>query len=46
MQGKSFSIDLVRLVEVKIMISRNGLVICEGFKPDYFVFLLEYRREI
>ena len=40
LRRKSFSIDLVRLVEVKITISRNCLVICEGFKPHILYFYL------
>ena len=36
----------MRLVEVKITISRKCLVICEGFKPHILYFLFEYRREI
>ena len=38
LRGKSFSIDLVSRVEVKITISKNCLVICEGFEP-HILFL-------
>ena len=40
LRGKSFSIDLARFVRVKITMSRNCLVICEGFKPRILYFYL------
>ena len=38
LRGKSFSILLVRLVEVKITISSNYLVICDGLKSHILYF--------
>ena len=46
LRGKSFSIHLVRLVEVKIMISRNCLVICEGLKSHILYFYLNIVEKI
>ena len=42
---KSFSIDLVRPMEVQITVLKNYLLICGEFKR-HIVFLCEHRREI
>ena len=43
---KSFSIDLTRRLKIVITTLKDCLVIYERFKTAYFVFWVEYRREL